>query len=524
MAKKEKHIKYPTQNIIDFVISNYGDISYLFKFMDEAGYTNYDDFDNDTSKTLYIEGVDNETTSTYRKESYVVSSISKINNYAQLICNGDLAVKTLVGGDFNDDFNNDFNKDNLETITVGYEGMTIYVTWSVTNNGNISGNVNGTLSLTGKDDIIVSGSVPAFSTTTFTYSFGNVSAGLKTITLDGLCTQTLSIEVLGTVNLVCNADFTLVEALPIYRGDTIHLTWSVTNNGTANGLYENGIFKYSYQTFGQEITVEKALTPVVINAGETHTFNEEVTLNQIIISNGSVIYTFVSSCGQVLTVVAEVPVNIANIVYNNDISLTPLTPQDGDIITVTYSMTNTGGLSGSFTNYLEIYPTDGSLEKVVDTDILNPLQTKVYAHTFTVYACDRSVILSGYSNDSINFNVGYNGIAKYVFWADFNATNPVTPVYSAPFVTSVPNQAVGIHAFLINSTASPLTTPVSFVVKFSSGGSYTALNQNFTVPSSTNCSSGLFITSVLALNLLGTHEVQLYINGIYKGSTYYKIV
>jgi len=514
----KKYNKFDTQNVIDFTLTNYGDLSSVFDMLSEAGYTSYNDFLSDKRKTLTLNGNENIVTSKYVELSNVVSTVQPNTETAILVCNGDLSVKTLIGGSFNDDFNNDFDKTNLETIVVGYEGMDLYVTFSVSNTGNANGTATGTLSLTGETSQTFTQVIEANSTFYFQFKFSNVSSGVKTLSLVGLCTQELSIEVLGSVNFVCNADGIIVESAPYYINDTVTVQWSVTNTGTANGLYE-GVFTYQY---GSNITI-KTLS-VIINAGATHTFNEEVVLSGFLISNSPILYTFTTSCGQNLQLTALLPIVGANVIYNNDLALLPLTPADGDTITVTYSMTNTGGASGQFTNYLEVYPSDSITDKSINTDILSAGETKIYSEQFIVYGCDRSIVLSGNASDSIDFTVSFNGVTKYVMWADFNAGTPTTPVYSGSYITATPGQGVFFHVYLINSTASPINTTVRQEIWFSVGGSMVLFNSVISVPSSGNCSNGVFTGAGIGSTIKGEHEVKLFLDNVYKGSLKYKII
>lgn len=84
--------KTPYQNIVDFVMTNYGDISYLNQFMKDNGLERYEDFD---LFQLYIPVTTNSPVlKDYVSTFHIVESETK--------------VPSVVTGDFSNDYNFDF--------------------------------------------------------------------------------------------------------------------------------------------------------------------------------------------------------------------------------------------------------------------------------------------------------------------------------------------------------------------------------------------------------------------------------
>lgn len=92
----ERNQKYNNQNILDFVLSNYGSIEYIGQFLKDNNMDNILDFGDASFKSKYvIINDDSQVVLQYRKRGYIVST-------------GNSDDVLLPIGDFNNDFSNDF--------------------------------------------------------------------------------------------------------------------------------------------------------------------------------------------------------------------------------------------------------------------------------------------------------------------------------------------------------------------------------------------------------------------------------
>lgn len=277
-----KFNKFSSMNIFDFLLTNYGSVEKIFIFMKEAGYTSYDDFVADSRKTLDINPQPNEVTTFYANKGIVVSSVSPSDYIVSIAYNNDLTPKTELIGDFNNDFNNDFNTTNLVSSIVGYSGMDLYITFSFTNSGSLPYTVNGTATLTGETTQNYSKLVGSNSTETITVVFPAVSVGVKTLTLTGDATDALVVEVLDAPNFEYNLDLTIDTALPVVSGDTVTVSYSITNNGSNTGTYNTSLF---IEQVGVGITQENYLLSIDSLATETITYSFVVATGEYVIRN-----------------------------------------------------------------------------------------------------------------------------------------------------------------------------------------------------------------------------------------------
>jgi len=75
MAIKNSIYKSQNQNMIDFILTYKGSIEdYLFEFMLEQGYTDYNDFDNSTDKYIRTYKESNIVTDFYTTENIIVTT------------------------------------------------------------------------------------------------------------------------------------------------------------------------------------------------------------------------------------------------------------------------------------------------------------------------------------------------------------------------------------------------------------------------------------------------------------------
>jgi len=520
----DKFIKHTTQNLIDFVVTTYGTLEKLFSFFSEVGYKEYADFENDRSKTLSLKAADNAVTDTYENLNHVISTKDTYNKVSNLACNNDLTVNKSIVGSFSDAYNNSFDINRLDAIVVGYEGTDIIVTWSVTNNGNITETVNAVLSVTGYANRTISKEIKQGETYIFKEIYTNLLQGIKTILLTGLCIQEIEIEVLGSINFVCNNDLHIVTILEgiIRAGEDVTIEWSVTNVGTAHGNY-TGEWYYDYE--GKFISnlgtrqVKENLS-VIINAGQTYTFTKIIN-----VSEG--LYNVVSSCNDKLIFEVKPSLLLPNIVYNNDLHISQTDVQDGDTISVMWSVTNNGDAKGEISGYLEVYPSD-SFTNIEWRSEVEAGVTKIFSEDVTVYACERTLKLTGGITDSLQINVNYIGVAKYVFWADLSKTEATTPVFSQKFLIVYAGQLVGFHVLLINNELTSKDVNVKFTHYSEQNGRrtvpFTFLNTNVKVESSINCTNGNYANAAIGATSKGLNTVTLYLDNVIKGTINYQII
>lgn len=207
----QKYLKYPNQTQLDYVLTHYGSINYLFDFWREMDFTNSDDYYDDKKSYKLNTIAKNKINSYFTDNQKVVSTDNHNNYYADLVCNNDMEFKSVIQGDYSDSYSIDYNIDSgLVAIVVGYEGMTLTVEWSITNNGSLKGLSSGTIELTGLPIQNWSKEVLPNSTTKFSASFINLAEGAYTVTLGGSCVQTKTILVLGTPVFQCNNDLSVV--------------------------------------------------------------------------------------------------------------------------------------------------------------------------------------------------------------------------------------------------------------------------------------------------------------------------
>lgn len=70
-----QNLKYRQQNVFDFVLTNYGNLSYLSQFLTDNSMTSILDFGNDDIGTKYIFGVKNsQVIQYYTKDNYIVAT------------------------------------------------------------------------------------------------------------------------------------------------------------------------------------------------------------------------------------------------------------------------------------------------------------------------------------------------------------------------------------------------------------------------------------------------------------------
>ena len=518
-----KFIKYDTQNIIDFTQTNYGSIDRIFDFLAETDYNDYNEFIADTSKTLDLEPAQNNVSDNYIRDFNVVSSILPNEFTANLICNDDLAPKTLVVGDYNNDYNDDYLTTKLIDFVVGYSGMDVYILWSVTNTGSKIGTASGTLAFTGYSNRTISQEIKPNETYHFEEIYEDVPAGIKTVTLSGNCTQTLVLEVLGNAEFQCNNDFAITEPEPIYSGDTITLTWSVDNIGDAAGIYE-GTFYYTIQSLlGEPPTTEEIEYSVNIPASGTYNFSEEITVNNDV-------YTFTSTCGQIINLNVIPTVLEPNLDYNNDLAISPTNPSDGDLITVTWSITNNGTGDGIASGYMEYYPavnyTKFSYQDIAGEVItIAPTETYTFSKQINVQGGERQILLTGNAIDTLDFTVSYNSIIEYAFWGSTENTIPTEPIYSQQPITVRRNNSAYFKVWLLNPNLATQTKTVKLqFVNGNSGFIYNFYNNDVSIPYSATVADGTYVGSGMNSNIAGTHLIKLYLDNVYRSSIQYKII
>lgn len=287
-----KYLKYPNQTILDFVLTHYGSIDNLFDFLSEANLTNSDDFYNDARFFKLPLIAQNDINSYFASNGIIVGSDNQSTYNTEFTYNNDLRFKSIILGDYSNDFNNDFDiEEGLTIITVGYQGMTLTVEFSINNIGNLKGTTIGTVTLdNGITPVVKNYVVDIYSnnTETITVEFEDLEYGVYTVRVQSSNPDidvTETIGVLGKPQFDCNADLSISGTPAI--GGTVEMVWSITNNGNSSGFYQG--FSY-YPNGGYEDY------NVVITPGTTHSFTRLVDITETS-------STFVSSCGQSLDIV-----------------------------------------------------------------------------------------------------------------------------------------------------------------------------------------------------------------------------
>jgi len=193
-----KYNRFVNQNMVDFVLTVYGDINEsLYTFMNEVGYTHYDDFISNYTKNYELTVDTNDINTTYENSKIVISSEDegKIVE-SEFICKTHLASKTTLSFGFSGDFNEDFGIDFQQgTVIAGYEGMDLYVYVEISNIGNKSDTTTGYFSCTGYDDIPYSVTIQPKTTKRIYAIFPNQIFGDKTVNVTGICTDELTINI-----------------------------------------------------------------------------------------------------------------------------------------------------------------------------------------------------------------------------------------------------------------------------------------------------------------------------------------
>jgi hypothetical protein len=275
MIKYQKYNKYNNQNILDFVISNYGSVDYLFQFMEDSNLINSDDFYTDVRNFKLPIIPLNATTDYFNKNGIIVATDNDSDYSSELSYNNDLTFKTFVFGDFNNDFSDDFDiEEGVTVVVVGYQGMTLTVEFSINNSGNLSTEFTGVLSLDNGTEIVnknISERITSNSTKTIKVDFPNLQYGIYDITLTSsnpVINDTKQFGVLGKPIFTYNNDLSIVETSPYSVGQTITMQWSITNSGNKDGFYQ-GFSRYNnvYTDINE-----------LINVSETKVFTREIVI------------------------------------------------------------------------------------------------------------------------------------------------------------------------------------------------------------------------------------------------------
>lgn len=532
----DKYIKYDTQNIIDFTLTNFGSLNNIFSVISQAGYSSYSDFLKDNAKSLTLDIPFNTLAIDYAKKNIIVSSTLPNLGTANLVCGNDLKVKTLVVGDYNDDFNDDFDKTGLDVVVVGYSGMDMYVTWSITNTGDKQGTATPILDVTGFPTRNISQVINAGETYYFSERYLDVPAGDYTISLTSLCPQSIDVKVLGNAIFESGEDFTLVESEPITGGEEINLTWSVDNTGDATGVYE-GVFSYEVTSNQSGVLItgginepERVEVPytVSIDALGTHIFTYTLTVVEGV-------YTFYSTFGDIINLTVGASTLIPDIVYNNDLAITPLTNNDGDEVDITWSMTNNGTASGETNGYLEVYPANQlekyswrTIEGLTGDNVITlaPGETKIFTKKIIAYAGDREIRLTGDAIDTLSFSVDFSGVASYVYWAQFSRLTPTVPTFSSVILTKSTTRTLYFFVYLLNNGITPTNVNVKLLdYNYQFGTVYQFANETVVVNPSTTMEDGTYAVRLgNGTNITGKHKVSLYIDNVFKGDIYFNVV
>jgi len=513
--------KYSTQNFLDFILTCSGSIENIFDIMGQLNYTSYNDF---IPETAYVDlTITDNIVSDYNNiNNNVISSILPQNLSGNIVCNGDLRPKTLVVGDYNNDYNDDFDTTRLIDLIVGYSGMDLYLLWSVTNDGNQAITYNGVLVVTGHSNRTISQSIEPGETYNFQEIYTSLVANTYAVILTGDCVQSISVEVLGSANMVCNDDFVIDDTTP-NANETVTLTWSITNTGDAAGLY-TGQFEYTGTILGGGFISnnihEIIKYNITIVAGGTHTFSEQVTVRE-----GN--YTFISSCKDRINTLVSPAVLIPIMTYNSDLAIVPTPTNDEDTITVTWSITNTGTASGYPNGYIEYYPDDNLNKKSWNTTptLLDPSQTRTFTKQYKVYVGDRQIRLTGDAIDTLMFSVNTTGVSKYVFWAQKTSGIATRPVFSSREITKRQINSIYFYVYIINSSASPQTVNIKLQdYSYDTTTKIEFWNKDKLVPVSIDFDNGTYISGIENnSNILNKHKVSLYIDNVFKGDIYYNV-
>lgn len=286
-----KYLKYPNQTILDFVLTHYGSVDNLFDFLADGGLTNSDDFYN-AGRFFKLPLIpNNEVNTFYSNNGIIVGSDDQTTYFTEFTYNNDLNFKSIILGDYNSDFSNDFDiAKGLTVITVGYQGMTLTVEFSVNNIGSLRGVTSGTVVLDNgilpisKDYSVTIG---PNATSKVSVEFYNLQYGEYDVILTSsnpVISETKTIGVLGKPVFTCNNDLAII-GIPTLGG-TVTMRWSITNTGNRDGFYQG--FSYYVENGYEDYNIS-------ISVGQTYTFNRVITLNQAI-------STFFSSCSEQINI------------------------------------------------------------------------------------------------------------------------------------------------------------------------------------------------------------------------------
>jgi len=504
MAQLIKARKYTGMNIIDFVISYYGSLSYLDQFMQSQNYANYSDFYSDNKQFYYISIDDNFFYSNYKP---VISMSIDDNIEAIFEYNNDLASKTVITGDFNSDFNSDFDINTFENVVVGFEGMNLYITWSVSNKGMKNDSITYEIQMTGYPLRTITQEVAGNSTFNFETVFENVTSGTKTITVSSVySTQTININVLPKAIFTSNDDFAITEVAPYEDGDVINLTWSITNTGTANGIY-NGIFRWSDNN--GILYENEYIVPIDLN-------DTAILTKQLTLSSG--LYTFYSTEDELININVQPNSDVLIFTYNNNLRLfnTNLVERTGN--SLLWSITNTSTIAGYLNGYLVIEDTDQKYMKSfseikgVANILVQPNETVTFTHAFTPYASMTKATLVGYG--TLNLSVVKTQISKNLLWLSSSNGFALVPNQEILNLTAGSNTFVNVN--IANYSNSNKTVNVKFELD-----DVNILSQtNETILPLDDYTKSISV----AINSIGLHYIKVYLDSLYYGIVYINII
>ena len=499
---KKNIIKETTQDCLDFVLTNYGSLDYLFSFLQDAGYTSYMDFYSDSRSTIPLELPVNDITRLYRQRGIVISSINGDILVPNIVYNNDLESKTVILGSFDQSFDNSFDVQ-TETITrVGHEGMTVYIQFSFTNSGNKDDYAIGTVSFTDFSTVSFNRLIPAGETVQLSIPFVNVQAGVKQVVLTSSeFTQTIFITVLG------NAIYNYNNDLQLVLSEDIDIGWSVTNSGTSAGIYTTNL-EMSYNGV-------TTIIPFVasINIGQDYSFTYSVK------NPTSGHYSFTVSGQTVSTDVAQL---VPTIQYNNNLTILPINPVEKDIISVNFSITNTGN-TGYTNGYIKYSSADQETVKPYGPILIHGGETIQIQKTFQVFGGSKIIILSGDISDTKSFTVTVpsNTTYKGFFWVENNSNTTV--VYDQPVPTFLNNQTVYFKVNIKDNSGLPVTKRLSILsnIDFATTGVY---DQNLTFTTDTTVVAPYVLDVSTGRFKIGENTADVYIEGVKISQIKYNIV
>lgn len=289
-----KYQKYPNQNILDFVLTQYGSIDYLFDFLNDANLNSTDEYYNSNRNFRLPTIPVNAINSYFNQNGIIVATDDDSQYFTELSYNNDLTFKSFIFGDYNNDFNDDFDiEEGVTVVVVGYQGMTLTVEFSITNKGNLSATFNGSLVLDDGIGIVsksISETVLANSTKVIKTDFTNLQYGLYDITLNSsnpVIAHTKSFGVLGKPIFTYNNDLSIVESAPYTIGQTITMQWSITNTGNRDGFYQGFSLYENVYVDINELT----------NVSEIKVFTREIIITDYLT-------TFFDSTGNQIDIIA----------------------------------------------------------------------------------------------------------------------------------------------------------------------------------------------------------------------------